>query len=348
MHTIILKPAGLTFETQDDETILDAALRQEIALPHGCREGLCGNCRVKVVDGHFTAGRYTPQAISLAERKRGYVLSCNVMPLSDMVIECPKLRVEKLFETKSMLGRVVRLQKLRASVVILHLSLIGIEKLRYLPGQYIDIVTDSGIQRSYSIAGPPHAGDLIELHVRQVPGGAFAEFAFNELKVDDVLRIEGPKGEFFLRQSNKPILFLASGTGFAPIKSILEDAFFRGFRRRTFLYWGARTLNDLYMRDLPMDWKRQYEQFNFVPVLSEPLLTDRWVGARGYVHEAVLRDCHDLRGYQVYACGSPHFVQGMFKALIAGGMCETQFFSDTFISPRNDAKAAFPGIAAIA
>jgi CDP-4-dehydro-6-deoxyglucose reductase, E3 len=211
------------------------------------------------------------------------------------------------------------------------LKLEGDEPLEFYAGQYINVLLEDGAKRSFSFATPPPAGERIELHIRRIPGGRFTSHVFEGMRPGERLRFEGPLGSFFLREdSEKPILFVAGSTGFAPVKSMLEHAFRRGIRRQMLLYWGVRQLRDLYLAGLPQQWEKEHDNFRFVPVLSEPAPEDRWQGRTGLVHEAILADFPDLAGYQVYACGSVAMVEAAHPAFRARGLAQDDCFSDAF------------------
>ncbi|MDN5936934.1 MAG: FAD-binding oxidoreductase, partial [Nitrosospira sp.] len=230
-------------------------------------------------------------------------------------------------------------------VMVISLKLPTNERLQFLAGQYIDIFMKSGKRRSFSLANAPHDDELLQLHVRNYPGGTFAEHVFTRMKERDILRFEGPLGTFFLREdSDKPIIFVASGTGFAPVKSILEHAFYvrnvHGNERQMVLYWGARTKADLYLANLAGNWQQKHDNFTFIPVLSEALQTDHWSGRTGLVHRAVLADFDDLSGYQVYACGTPAMVEAAHTDFTRlRGLPEDEFFSDAFTVSPSEARS---------
>jgi CDP-4-dehydro-6-deoxyglucose reductase len=330
---ITIKPSGHVYTTQDDETILEAALREGFSLPYGCRDGACGSCKGTVLDGKFDYGDAQESALSAEERQAGKALFCCAKPLSDLTIECREINAVKDIPVKIMPCRVQKMQKLAPDVMALFLKIPANERLQFLAGQYIDILMKDGKRRAFSIANAPHHDDLIELHVRNIAGGAFTEHVFGGMKEKDILRFEGPLGSFFLREdSEKPIVFVAGGTGFAPLKGILEHAFASGTRREMVLYWGGRALPDLYMLDLPKKWQEMYVNFKFIPVLSDPLPEDNWQGRTGLVHEAVLADYRDLSGHQVYACGAPAMVETAHTAFTTQRkLPEDEFFSDAFL-----------------
>ena len=217
--------------------------------------------------------------------------------------------------------------------MMLHLRLPANERLQFLAGQYIDFLLKDGKSRSYSLANPPHDDALLELHIRHVKGGLFSDQVFSTLKARDILRLKGPLGSFFIREdSDLPMIFVAGGTGFAPIQGMLQHAFATHMDRQMVLYWGVRALKDLYLAERPQQWQREYPNFTFIPVLSNPEAADQWQGRTGYVHEAVMEDFADLSGYQVYACGAPIMVDSAHGAFTAKrGLNEDAFFADSFV-----------------
>ncbi|MBV6415727.1 MAG: Na(+)-translocating NADH-quinone reductase subunit F [Steroidobacteraceae bacterium] len=316
---------------QPGETLLDAGLRAGLALPFECRNGGCQVCVCTVVQGEVDHGAYQPAALTDAMRANGKALMCCATALGEVAIEvdvesidpggvAPVLRRE---------GRVESMRLLGADVMQIMLSLPGGERIEFGAGQYINILLDDGQQRAYSFANPPHDNALIELHVKRMPGGVFSTRVFESLKVGDKLRFEGPFGRFTLRPGNRPIVLVATSVGFAPIKSILEDAFHRGIRRPMRLYWGARELDDLYHREALERWQREHDNFTFIPVLSRAAGTD-WSGRTGHVDTAILEDFPDLRGYEVYICGSVQLVSNAVPAFLAHGLSEGACFSDSF------------------
>ena len=234
------------------------------------------------------------------------------------MIECREIGAIKDIKIKTLPCRVQKMEHVAPDVMIIYLKLPANERLQFLAGQYIDILMKDGKRRSFSLANAPHDDELLQLHVRNYRGGTFAEHVFTRMKERDILRFEGPLGTFFLREdSDKPIVFVASGTGFAPVKGILEHVFHikntRGSARKMVLYWGNRTKADLYMANLAESWQREHDNFTFIPVLSEALPADDWNGRNGLVHQAVLQDFSDLSGHQVYACGAPAMVEAAHR-----------------------------------
>jgi CDP-4-dehydro-6-deoxyglucose reductase len=329
---INIKPSGHVFTVNEDETILQAALREGIGLPYGCRNGACGTCKGKLIAGEVNYGEYQESALSEAEKVSGMALFCCSKPQSDLTIESREINAIKDIPIKILPCRVEKIEKPTDDVAVLYLKLPSHERLQFLAGQYIDILLKSGKRRSFSMGNAPHDDQFLQLHIRNVIGGEFTDYVFTKMKEREIMRFEGPLGSFFLREdTDKPIIFVASGTGFAPVKSIIEHAFHKGIERQMVLYWGGRHLNELYMRDLPMQWQEQHKNFKFIPVLSEPRSEDQWQGRTGFVHLAVMEDFSDMSSYQVYACGSPVVVEAAHRDFTSQRkLPETEFFSDAF------------------
>ena len=332
MPKVTVQPANQAFEVQEGESVLAAALRQGVMLPYGCKNGACGSCKGKIVAGAVDYGHYHARVLTETERAHGKALFCQAKPLGDLVIECRTIGAAKDIAVRTLPCRVQQLQKVADDVMIVRLKLPANERLQFLAGQYIDFLLKGGERRSFSMANAPHADELIELHVRQVAGGSFTDHVFNKMKERDILRLEGPLGSFFLREeSAKPIVFVASGTGFAPIKSIIETAFHRNVTRPMVLYWGCRRPKDLYLHALPEQWARRRSGFRYIPVISEARSEDQWTGRAGFVHRAVMEDLPDLSLHQVYACGVPVMVDSAkrdFTTLC--GLPEDEFYADSF------------------
>ncbi len=344
-YQITLKPSGHIFSAHTGETLLQAALREGFPLPYGCRNGACGTCKGKIIQGTVDFGSHNEDTLTEMEKRAGMALFCCASPLSDLVVECREIGAIKDIKVKTLPCRVHKLERVAPGVMVISLKLPANERLQFLAGQYIDIFMKNGKRRSFSLANAPHDDELLQLHVRNYLGGTFAEHVFTRMKERDILRFEGPLGTFFLREdSDKPIIFVASGTGFAPVKSILEHAFhvrnLRGNERQMMLYWGNRTKADLYMTDLAESWQQKHDNFTFIPVLSEALPQDNWSGRTGLVHQAVLEDLDDLAGYQVYACGAPAMVEAAHKDFTKlRGLPEDEFFSDAFTASPSESKS---------
>ncbi len=329
---ITTSPGGHAFAADAGETILEAALRDGVTLPYGCRNGACGACKGKVLEGGIEHGAFQEHALSEADRAAGLTLFCCAKPTSDVTIEVREIGATKDIPVKAMPCRVEKIEKPAPDVAILRLKLPAGERLQFLAGQYVEILLKDGKRRAFSLANAPHDDEFLQLHIRHVAGGLFTDFVFNELKEKAILRFEGPHGTFFLREdSDKPLVLVASGTGFAPLKSIVEHAFHNRHQRPMTLYWGARTARDLYLAELAQGWAEQHADFKFIPVISEPQAGDGWQGRTGFVHQAVLDDFTDLSGVQIYACGAPAMVAAARESFTAQrGLPQEEFFSDAF------------------
>jgi len=330
-NQVTIRPSNHTFLVQDDETILDAALREGFVISYGCRNGACGTCKGTVLSGNVDYGTYQESALTEAEKRLGLALFCQARPSGDLVIECREVNAVKDIQIRTLPCRVQKMELVAGDIMVLYLKLPASERLQFLAGQYIDILMKDGSRRSLSMANGPHDDELLQLHLRNY-GGPFSQHVFTTMKVRDILRFEGPFGTFFLRDdSDKPIVLLASGTGFAPVKSLVEHAFHVNTTRPMVLYWGARVRSDLYMNELPEQWAREHPNFTYVPVLSEPRPDDNWTGRTGLVHHAVMQDLPDLSGYQVYACGAPIMVESAHRDFTTRcSLPEDEFFSDAF------------------
>jgi CDP-4-dehydro-6-deoxyglucose reductase len=332
MSQVIIKPSDHSFSCEEDQTILQAALHASLIIPYGCRNGACGTCKGKVLSGEVDYGHHQASTLTEEEKISGHALFCVAKPKGDVVIECTEVRRAGDITVKKMPCRVERIEKPASDVAIVHLKLPVNERLAYFAGQYVDVLMKDGRRRSFSLASAPHDDALLQLHIRHVPNGAFTSQLFAEFKGREILRIEGPHGSFFLREeSDKPIVLVAGGTGFAPIKAVIEHAFYTECQRPMVLYWGVRSLRDLYLPRLPGQWQQQSDRFTFIPVLSEPLPEDNWQGRRGFVHRAVMEDFPDLSGYQVYACGAPPMIDAAKRDFTE--LCKLpaeEFFADSF------------------
>ncbi|WP_116600755.1 CDP-6-deoxy-delta-3,4-glucoseen reductase [Cupriavidus alkaliphilus] len=339
-YQVTVMPSGHKFEVAADETILGAALRHSIGLPYGCKNGACGSCKGRVLEGSIVQGDHAPSALTAQEKTEGRALFCCANAASDITIECREVHGAGDIPIKKVPCRVTSLERLADDVIAIKLQLPATERMQYLAGQYVEFLLRDGKRRSYSIATPPHEDGPIELHIRHMPGGAFTDYVFGAkegqpaMKERDILRFEGPLGSFFLREeSEAPIILLASGTGFAPIKAIVEHAAYTGIQRPMTLYWGGRRPKDLYMHALAEQWARDLPNFQYVPVVSDALPEDNWQGRTGFVHQAVIADFPDLSGHEVYACGAPVMInaaRGDFTRQCK--LHEDAFFADSFTS----------------
>ncbi|MDQ9169910.1 CDP-6-deoxy-delta-3,4-glucoseen reductase [Oxalobacteraceae bacterium R-40] len=331
---ITVQPSGRQFTCEEDETVLAAAIRAGVGLPYGCKNGACGTCRGRVLSGTLTHGAHQEKALPVTDEEKGFALFCCAKPHSELVIEAREVLAAGEYPIKKMPTRIANMDKVSDDVMILSLQLPANERLQYQAGQYIEFLLKDGKRRSYSMANAPHTDEHITLHIRHMPGGVFTDHVFNTMKVRDILRFEGPLGTFFLREdSDKPIVLLASGTGFAPIKAIVEHAAHQNIGRPMTLYWGGRRPQDLYMHGLCEEWARTLPHFRYVPVVSNALPEDNWTGRTGFVHQAVMQDLPDLSGYQVYACGAPVMVDAARSDFTRQcRLPEEEFYADAFTS----------------
>ncbi len=331
-HRVTVQPSGSAFTVPEGDTILAAALNEGFHLPYGCRNGACGSCKGKLVAGEIDYGKYQHTALSADERAAGYALFCVAKPLSDVTIESREIGAVKDIVVRKLPCRVHKIERVTDDVAILQLKLPANERLQFLAGQYIEFILKDGARRSFSMANAPHDDEFLQLHVRHVPGGSFTDHVFKTMKERDILRFEGPLGSFFLHESEKPIVFVASGTGFAPIKAIIESALKHEIGRPMTLYWGGRRPKDLYLDALARQWAAEYAAlFEYVPVISDALPEDQWIGRTGFVHRAVMADMPDLSGVQVYACGVPIMVESARRDFTHEcGLPIDEFFADSF------------------
>jgi CDP-4-dehydro-6-deoxyglucose reductase len=330
-YRVEVQPSGRSFTVEAGQSVLEAALRQGVLLPYNCRGGSCGSCKGRVLEGRVRYPDGPPSGISAADTAAGCALFCQAIPESDLRIAVREVDAVAGIPVRTLPCRAVRVERLAEDVVRLSLKLPDTERLQFLAGQYIEFLLADGRRRPFSLASPPHDDRLLELHIRHVPGGSFTDYVFSELKEKALFRVHGPLGTFFLREdSSRPVIFLAGGTGFAPVKAMVEHALHRGGTRPMHVYWGARSKAGLYLHALASGWAEAHANVHYVPVLSEPELTDAWTGRTGLVHEAVLADFPDLSAHEVYASGSPAMVYAARDAFIARGLPEDQIFSDAF------------------
>ena len=329
---ISVEPSGHVFEANEGETLLDAGLRQGLMMPYGCRSGACGACRGKVLNGRIEHGDAQEFALPEKDRAAGFALFCCASAKSDLVIEAHEVRSTQDIPVKTLPAKIHKLTRAAPDVMIVELKLPANERLQFLAGQYIEILLKEGQRRAFSLANAPHDDSFLQLHIRRIPGGQFTEHVFDGLKERDLWRINGPHGSFFLREdSAKPMLLVAGGTGFAPIKAIVEHAIAEGIKRPIALYWGARSQSDLYLLPLAEQWARTQANLRFIPVLSDSPESDLWQGRTGLAHTAAMLDFPDLSGHQAYVCGSPAMVAAARGDFVGQcGLPENEFFADSF------------------
>jgi CDP-4-dehydro-6-deoxyglucose reductase len=321
-------PSGREFEARGDEPVLGAALRQHLNLPHSCKGGSCGTCRVRLLSGRVAYPHGRPPGISVAEESDGYALICQARALDNLVIETREIRYVTDIEIRSLPSRVQRMQRLAPDVMGLWLRLPAVEPFGWQCGQYIDVMLPGERRRSFSIANPPHDSTLLELHVRRAPGGAFSEQVFTTLGEGSLLRIEGPLGQFVYRPGDRPVLLVGGGTGYAPLKAMLRQVLEAEGRREVTLFWGARTTADLYEDAWLRALAEKHARFRYFPVLSEQQ-ADPPHGS-GFVHEAVVRRVAGLVGFDIYAAGPPAMIDAVRAALPPQGADPARIFFDSF------------------
>jgi CDP-4-dehydro-6-deoxyglucose reductase len=340
---ITVQPSGRTYVAEPDEALLAAAMRSGIGLPYGCKDGACGSCKCKKLEGTIVQGTHQLKALSLEEAAQGFILTCCATALTDVVIESRNVTDESAFPIKKMPTRVASLSRASHDVMLMRLQLPAADVFKYHAGQYVEFMLRDGARRAYSMANAPHTQaetPQVELHVRHTPGGKFTDHVFSAMKEKEILRVEGPFGSFYLREdSTKPMVLLASGTGFAPIKAMIEHMQFKRITRPAVLYWGGRRPADLYMHDWVQARVAEMPNLSYVPVVSDALAEDAWTGRTGFVHNAVLKDLPDLSRHQVYACGAPIVVDSAQVAYIEAGLPEDEFFADSFVTEKDKAQA---------
>ena len=342
-------PSGRSYNANAGEALLAAAIRQGIGLPYGCKDGACGSCKCKKLEGTVTHGPHQLKALSVEEEENGFILTCCSVAESDLVLESRQVTDESAFPVRKMPARVSSLERLSSDVMVVRLQLPASDVLKYHAGQYVEFLLRDGDRRSYSMANAPFTQldkPGMEIHIRHMPGGKFTDHVFAGMKEKEIVRIEGPYGSFFLREdSTKPLVLLASGTGFAPIKALIEQMQFKNIQRPAVLYWGGRRPADLYMNDWVLSKVAEMPYLRFVPVVSNALPEDHWTGRTGFVHKAVLEDFPDLSKYQVYACGAPIVVESAkddFSAM--AGLPDEEFFADAFTSEADKAKKTLAAV----
>ncbi|QDL55515.1 CDP-6-deoxy-delta-3,4-glucoseen reductase [Rhodoferax aquaticus] len=341
LFQVSVQPSGREFEAKEDETLLQAGIRQGIALPYGCKDGACGTCKCKKLSGTVVHGTHQEKALSQAEEAQGYVLTCCAHPQSDVVLESRQVTEIGAYPIKKFPTRVNTLTPVSDDVMVLQLQMPANDTFAYHAGQYIEILLRDGARRSYSMANAPHTGPGVELHIRHMPGGKFTDHVFGAMKAKEILRAEGPYGSFFLREdSDKPIILLGSGTGFAPLKALMEHMAHTKIERPTTLYWGGRRPSDLYMDSWVQEFVKTTPHMRYVPVVSDAQPSDQWAGRTGFVHLAVLKDYPDLSKHQVYACGAPIMVDSARADFCASAkLPDHEFFADSFTSEADKAHA---------
>jgi len=325
-----IEPSGHDLDIEADETILEAALRQGFNLPYSCRSGTCGTCKGRLLSGQVDYGEVDEKVLSAQERASGLALFCQAMPVSDVTVEIQEIGAARGIVIKTLPARVHRIEDLAPDVRALFLKIPATEKLPFLPGQYIDILLKDGARRGFSLANTPNSDGILELHIKRVPGGRFTTQVFEQMKEKDILRFEGPLGTFFIREeSTRPLLMAATGTGFAPIKGMLQWLRERDTQRPIQLYWGVRHPQDFYYEELLREWEEVFTDFTVHKIVSRP--DAQWTGAQGYITEHILRDFPDPSEFDAYICGHPDMCVSLAERLRAAGLDEEHIYADAFV-----------------
>ncbi len=331
-YRVRFEPQGRIVQVSAAEAVLGAALAAGLNLPHSCKSGHCSSCRARLVSGavHYPEGR--PPGLMAEEETAGFALLCGARATSDLVVEARVIRHVTDVEVKTLPCRIETRVLLAPDVLRLTLRLPLVETFEFQAGQYLDVLLEGGGRRSFSIASPPHDSARLELHIRHARGGGFTSGLFAQECAGALLRIEGPIGQFVYADAETPVIFIAGGTGFAPVKAMLRAALERGAARDIWFYWGARTPTDLYEEQLVRGWEARYPRFHFAGVLSETPTqapeADRY--AHGWVHETVLARHPDLSGHEVYAAGPPAMIEAIRAQFPARGLAADRLHFDSF------------------
>ena len=325
---IRLEPHGGSFACAPEQTVLDAAIAAGYWLPHSCRSGTCNSCHLELSAGSVRHAEPVP--IGAEPVPASQCRSCQAFALSDLVLQAPDVPQAPGQRVITVGARVLDVQRPSADVAIVQLQVPAAAGLQFKAGQYVDVLLKDGARRSYSLANVPNAEGLLELHIRRMDGGRFSPHAYDKLKIRDLLRIQGPYGTFVLHEGTTPIVLLASGTGYAPIASLLRTHGDAIAQRGAVLYWGGRRWGDLYAVESVAAWEAQFPNLRLVPVLSEPEAD--WQGRTGFLHTAVLQDLPDLSGHEVYACGNPLMIDAARAAFTTqAGLLPVHFYCDAFV-----------------
>lgn len=330
-YSVRIESTDHIFQVNEGQSVLDAALRKSITLPYGCRGGGCGSCKGQIVSGSISYPNGLPDGLSESDHNNGFALFCQAVPNSDLVIKSKELTATDEIEVKILPCRVHEKEQLSHDVVLIKLLLPKTERLQFFAGQYINFLLKNGKHRSFSLANAPHDDEFIELHIRHIPGGQFTGEVFDEMKEKDMMRIEGPLGSFYIREeSQRPIILMAGGTGFAPIKGMIEHALKIGIQRPIHLYWGVREEQDLYMHELANSWTKQNPLIRYTPVLSDAKESEGWSGRTGFVHHAIMQDYPDLSQHEIYGSGAPDMVYAGRDEFVKNGLDLDYYYSDAF------------------
>jgi CDP-4-dehydro-6-deoxyglucose reductase len=333
---VTLAGSGKTFRVREGENVLAAALRQGVMLPYSCKNGTCGSCKGLLQEGEVHYPLHPPLALEAGEIDAGYALLCQAAPLADLAVQVREIEAVRDIQVRKLPARVIEKTRLTDNVVRLRLRLPAAQRLQFLAGQYVEVLLAGGKRRAFSIASCPSLENEIELHIRHVDGGDFTGYVFDELQERDILRFEGPQGNFFVRNDRpeRPMILMGGGTGFAPLKSMIENLLEQGDRREIHLYWGTRVAAELYLDELPQAWAREHAHIHYRRALSAATAAADEPGGPeafpGFVHDAVTADHPDLSGFDVYMSGPPAMIEAAKKAFSRHGLPADRLFYDSF------------------
>jgi CDP-4-dehydro-6-deoxyglucose reductase len=328
-YKVRIVPHERSISVAADQPLLSAAQLAGLPLPHSCRSGRCGSCRARLLEGRIEYVGAAPLGLTAQETREGYVLLCQALARSDLVVEARLIQSAALAEIKTLPARIAHRVQLAPDVMQLILRVPAVEPMDFLAGQYLDVLLEGGLRRSYSVANAPHAGSQFELHVRHVPGGAFSDGLFRSLREGALLKIEGPLGRFRYQAGEQPVIFIAGGTGFAPIKAMLGQALGEASTRELYLYWGAREPSGIYEAALLRAWAERHPRLKVHTVLSATGVVAAPHRA-GWVHEAVLEDHPGLAAFAIYAAGPPAMIAAIQRTFPAQGVAPEQLHLDAF------------------
>ncbi|MDH5517015.1 MAG: CDP-6-deoxy-delta-3,4-glucoseen reductase [Gammaproteobacteria bacterium] len=328
---ISLQPSGHQFEITEDESILDAALNHGLSLPYGCRNGACGACAAQLISGEVDYAERNTSCLSEDDKSAGKVLCCQARVSADVVLNIKEISSSAEIKPKIMPARVTSIEKLSHDVMQLQLKLPESQRMQFLAGQYIEILLKGGKRRAFSIANAPHQDDVIVLQIRHVPGGYFSGHVFDEMQEKALLRIEGPFGGFYLdEESQRPVIMVGGGTGYAPLNGMLEHAHSLQLKNQFHLFCGVRAKRDIFMQQQAQALQQKLPNLEYTVVLSDAEQADDWQGQTGFVHEAVIKQFTDLSGFDIYMSGPPPMVNAAKQAFLAQGAKPEQMYSDAF------------------
>ena len=336
-YQLTIEPLGQTIEVEEGQTILDAALRAGIYLPHACCHGLCATCKVQIIDGEVDHGPVSPFALMDFEREEQKCLACCAVPQSDVVIEA---EIDEDVDAENLPvcdydGMVSRIESLTPTIKGVWIKLDALAGIHFQAGQYVNFHLPGDIgSRAFSLASAPDAGNVVELNIRIVPGGQATGYVHDKMAVGERVRISGPYGRFFVKKSARmPMIFMAGGSGLSSPRSMILDLLGEGCELPITLVYGQRTRAELYYHDEFMALAQRYSHFTYIPALSGELEGTDWQGFRGFVHEAAKAHFdNDFRGNKAYLCGPPLMIDSCISTLMQGRLFERDIYSEKFIS----------------